>query len=114
MQLYKAQRNVILCASACLLYWYVGQISNAPVLLLLILKRKEKRKKINLRPLIYFMSFDSNLQILGAGVYFASVNITRTFRTWRKWRRGTRTNRFFDRGSSLEAETTEFILFHHK
>ncbi|XP_048443482.1 uncharacterized protein LOC103950546 isoform X1 [Pyrus x bretschneideri] len=74
--MYKAQRNVILCASACLLY--------------------------------------CNLQILGAGVYFASVNCARTFRTWRKWRRGTRTSRFSDIGPSLAVETTELVFFHHK
>lgn len=28
IQIYKAQRNVILCVSACLLYWYVGIIRN--------------------------------------------------------------------------------------
>ncbi|CAL9031748.1 unnamed protein product [Prunus brigantina] len=71
--IYKAQRNVILCASACLLY--------------------------------------CNLQMLGAGVFFASANITRTFRNWKKWRRGTRRSSFSQIGSCLGVETTEFIFF---
>ncbi|KAF3438287.1 hypothetical protein FNV43_RR21049 [Rhamnella rubrinervis] len=29
---YKAQRNVILCAAACLLYWYVGKMSTSPLM----------------------------------------------------------------------------------
>lgn len=70
MQIYKAQRNVILCVSACLLYWYVwfGKC------------------------LIFYLHSCQVPLYVPAGVFIEYANTTRRFRVWRKWRRGTRTS----------------------
>lgn len=70
VQIYKAQRNVILCVSACLLYWYVwfGKC------------------------LIFYLHSCQVPLYVPAGVFIEYANTTRRFRVWRKWRRGTRTS----------------------
>lgn len=77
MQIYKAQRNAILCVAACFLYWYVTLIYQPNL------------HKTSVGNYTHDLYNNSPMNVV-AGLSTAFANFTMRFRGWRKQKRDTR------------------------